>query len=280
MSTISTTVTYNIYYGTGQTYLSPLTITNTGAVITSSAAIAAAVQGSDGGTLSNAGTIIASASGVDGVLINGPGGTVFDSGLIEGASAALDLTGAGVVTNTGLIRTTGAGGPGIEGASGGSYSNSGTILATNAGDSGVVLQSGGDTFTNTGTIQAYLRALYVEGVAVVTKTNTIWSTGPGAEATVKFHGGTLTNSGTVVNSSTTGAGVRLDAAGTVVNSGFVQGYAAGINESQPGVITNTGTGTIVAVGGNGGAVLFEDTGSGSLTNQGTIISPKGDGVNV
>jgi hypothetical protein len=66
----------------------------------------------------------------------------------------------------------------------------------------------------------------------------------------------------------------------VVNSGFVQGYAAGINESQPGVITNTGTGTIVAVGGNGGAVLFEDTGSGSLTNQGTIISPKGDGVNV
>jgi fibronectin-binding autotransporter adhesin len=280
MSTISTTVTHNIYYGTGQTYLSPLTITNTGAVITSSAGIAAAVQGSGGGTLSNAGTVIGSASGVDGVLINGPGGTVVNSGVIEGASAALDLTGAGVVTNTGLIRTTGAGGLGIEGAGGGSYSNSGTILATNAGDSGVVLQSGGDTFTNTGTIQAYLRALYIEGVAVVTNTNTIWSTGPGAAAAVEFRGGTLTNSGTIVNNSTTGAGVRLDAAGTVANSGFVQGYAAGINESQPGAITNTGTGTIVAVGGNGSAVLFEGIGSGSLTNQGTIISPKGDGVNV
>jgi hypothetical protein len=59
MSTISTTITHNIYYGPGQAYLSPLTITNTGGV-TSAAVGKAAVEGSGGGTLKNSGTVIAS----------------------------------------------------------------------------------------------------------------------------------------------------------------------------------------------------------------------------
>jgi hypothetical protein len=75
MSTISTTITTNIYYGPGQTYLSPLTITNTGAVITS-AVSKGAVEGGGGGTLVNRGTIVNSAAGGNGVQITGPGGSI------------------------------------------------------------------------------------------------------------------------------------------------------------------------------------------------------------
>ncbi len=212
MSTISTTISTNIFYGSGQQYPSPLTITNSGAVILNSNTASVAVQGVGGGSLVNDGTILGSASGNTGVLISGSGGTVNNSGLI----------------------------------------------------------------------QAYLRALYIQGSALVTNTGVIRSTGASAAAAVEDRGGTLTNSGTIINNANTGDGVRIDAAGaTVANSGFIQGYFAGLL-TQPGYVTNSGLGTIVAVGHNAAGVLVNGIGSGTVTNRGTInaTASNGTGVNV
>jgi len=211
MSTISTTISTNIYYGPGPQYPSPLTITNTGAVILSSTTASAAVQGPGGGTLVNDGTIIGSASNNAGVLITSSGGTVDNSGLI----------------------------------------------------------------------QAYLRALYIEGSSQVTNTCIIRSTGSSTGAALEDRGGTLTNEGSIVNNATTGDGVKIDASGgTVINSGFIQGYFGGLNMGQPGYASNATSGTILAVGHNGDAVLFQGTGTGTLINDGTIYATISNGTGV
>src|SRR5579864_4169474 len=60
MGTISTTISTNIYYGSGQQY--PLTITNSGAVILSSTTPSAAVQGAGGAAVATAVRIVSRAA--------------------------------------------------------------------------------------------------------------------------------------------------------------------------------------------------------------------------
>jgi hypothetical protein len=64
-------------------------------------------------------------------------------------------------------------------------------------------------------------------------------------------GGLLINYGTIVNEGSLDGAVRIAGAGgigTVLNSGFVQGYFFGVKLGQPGIVTNAGSGTIQAVG--------------------------------
>jgi hypothetical protein len=281
MSSISGTLHNNIYYGPGQAYPSPLTITNTGEVSVSSSGTIAAVEGFGGGTLANFGTIIASASGVGGVYIDGTGGSVDNGGLIQGTAFGLDLAGAGYVTNTKTILSTGNSSTALEGVGGGTYVNQGIISATASGAGGVRISGYGATLVNSGLIQAYSRAIYIEGTALVTNSSSIVSTGPGAAAAVEDRGGTLVNSGSIINRSSSGDGVRLDGAGTVINTGLIQGYS-GLAVDDASIVTNASSGTIRAVGDSfeSDAVLFQGLGSGTLTNHGTILSAPSDGGGV
>src|ERR1700679_1515031 len=98
MSIISTTISNNIYYGSGQTYPSPLTITNTGAVI-SAATDVVALKGTGGGTLFNGGTIVARGASSIGVELSSSG-SINNTGLIQGTIRGVYIQGAGYVVNT------------------------------------------------------------------------------------------------------------------------------------------------------------------------------------
>ncbi len=270
MSTISTTITNNIYYGPGQAYLSPLTITNTGAVL-STAAGKSAVAGSGGGTLINDGTISASGVGSTGVHIASPGGTVNNSGFIQGYVRGLYLDGAGYVTNSGTIRSTGGDSEAAVQINGsGTLTNSGSIINSATTGDGVQFNATGGTVSNTGVIVGYAESVGMEQAGVVYNIGTIRSTGLNGDAVFQGRGGgTLTNEGTIITNTAGGTGVLLDyAGGTIANSGLIQAYDAGINMEAAGYVTNSGR--ILSTGGNGNAAL-ELAGGVTLINSGSII---------
>jgi fibronectin-binding autotransporter adhesin len=272
MSTINTTVTHYIYYGSGLTYSSPLTITNTGAVLTTAAG-RAAIEGTGGGTLTNDGTIIGSGAAGVGVDIAGSGGTVFNSGFIQGYVRGLYLQGSGYVSNSGTILATG---PDANAAAeligGGTLINTSTIINRASSGDGVRIDATGAAVTNSGLIQGYAEALGMEQAGVVLNMGIIQSSGAAFNADAVFQGlggGTLTNQGTIITDAAGGNGVLLDfAGGTVINSNLIQAYDYGIEMEAAGLITNSGT--ILSTGGNGRAAVAM-AGGGTLVNQGSIV---------
>jgi hypothetical protein len=273
MSTINTTITHYIYYGAGQTYTSPLTITNLGAVITTVVG-RAAVKGSGGGTLVSAGTIISSGAGGTGVQIGSGGSTVNNSGFIQGYVRGLYIQGAGYVTNSGQILSTGNGAnAAAELTGGGSLSNSGTIFNSASTGDGVRIDSPGATVTNSGLIEGAAEAVGMQQAGIVFNTTTgiIRSTSNTGDAVFQGHGGgTLTNQGTIITNTTGGNGVLINGTGsTIDNSGLIQAYDYGVTLQAAGFITNTGT--ILSTGGNGRAAVGI-LGNSTLVNHGSIIS--------
>jgi hypothetical protein len=279
VSTISTTITNNIYYGSGEPYPSPLTITNTGAVISTTAG-KTAVRGSGGGTLINYGGIIASGQDSTGVLIGSPGGSVTNTGDIQGYIRGLYIDGAGYVTNSGTILATGTdAGEGVAAIGGGTVTNTGTIINEGATGDGVQLDAGGGTVSNAGLIQAASEAVGMEQSGYVYNKGIIRSTGTNGDAVFQGRGGgTLINRGTIITNAAGGNGVLLDyAGGTVNNSGLIQAYDYGVRMEGAGYVANSGT--ILSTGGNGRAAVQLATGS-TLVNTGSIIANQSDQAGV
>ncbi|WP_158924315.1 Hint domain-containing protein [Acidisphaera sp. S103] len=279
MSTISTTISTNIYYGTGQTYPSPLTITSTGAVIASSPG-AIAVKGSGGGTLINDGSIIASGNVSIGVEIVSPGGSVDNSGLIQGGVRGLYIQGVGYVANYGTILSTSSASPSaVELTGGGSLFNSGVILGQTASGDGVRMDATGATVVNTGLIRGYGESLGMEQAGTVINSGVIQLTGTTGSDAAVFQGrggGTLVNqgTGTIISAATGGNGVLLDfAGGSITNGGLIRAYDFGVYMEAGGFITNTGT--ILSTGANGRAAVEISNvtnGIGTVFNAGTIFA--------
>ena len=216
---ITNHVTHGITLTVSGTYGSPLTITASGGV-TSSSGNAIYGPSTQPWTLANYGTVEANGNGV--YLLNG--GVVGNTGLIQGYN--------GVVIST--ATTSGVG----------TVTNSGTIIGTHS--NGVVLQAGGRvTNTGTGLIKGYF-GIYIDGGAgTVNNSGTI--IGTQANGVVLLDGGSVTNTGTgliegyfgvatsptnpgvttVTNSGTiigrTNNGVALDEGGTVIDSGTISG---------------------------------------------------------
>lgn len=202
----------------------PLTITSTG-VVTATGAYDA-IYGASGTlwTITNAGHVTAS------------------------GNYAIDLAGAGDITNTGSI--SGAGG--IEFGTGGFVTNgtAGLISGIGTTTSGVEVTSGLGTIENSGSIT-------------------------GGKIGVNLRdGGIVTNSLGGVLSGGNDAGVFGNGqAVTLANSGIIQGTVSGIDLEAGGSATNTASGQIS--GGSFGA--FFEGAAGTLLNSGIVLS-SGDGV--
>jgi hypothetical protein len=271
MSTISTTISQNIYYGSGQTYPSPLTITSTGAIISATPDVVA-VKGTGGGTLFNDGTVLASGGFSVGVEL-ASSGSVNNTGLIEGSIRGVYIQGAGYVVNTttGTVLATASGAQSaLELTGGGSLSNAGTIINQSSGGDGVKIDATGATVVNSGLIQGYGEAVGMGQAGIVLNTGIIRLTGASTGDAAVFQGrggGTLTNQGTIITGTSGGNGVLLDfAGGSVVNSGLIQAYAPGINMEAGGYVTNTG---VISSTGEGEAGVELD-GVGTVFNGGTV----------
>ena len=275
MSVISTTISTNIYYGSGQTYPSPLTITSTGVVITASPG-KIAVKGSGGGTLFNDGSIIASGASSIGVEIASPGGSVNNSGFIQGYIRGVYIQGVGYVANYGTILSTGSGAQSaVELVGGGSLSNGGTIVNQAATGDGVRIDATGATVVNSGFIQGYAEAVGMQQAGIVLNTGVIRLTGTSSGDAAVFQGrggGTLTNQGTIITVNAGGNGVLLDfAGGSIINSGLIQAYHDAINLEAGGFITNTGIIRSTGAGFQTAPAIVLD-GVGTVFNSGTITS--------
>jgi hypothetical protein len=109
------------------------------------------------------------------------------------------------------------------------------------------------------------------GTATVVNEGTITATGNSGGygyQGVYLGGGYVLNTGTITAASNA---VELQAAGTVVNSGFIYGQRWGINGRGLASITNTGT----IMAGNQGIAVF---GGGFVNNSNLISGPQGVGI--
>jgi hypothetical protein len=240
-STISGTVNNGITLGSSQ-HPSPLTITSSGEVTTSS-----------------------------GVAIAGSG-TLYNEGLVHTtsiASYAVSLSGSAFVDNSGTIESSSGGGIHIKS---GTVINSGRIVFSRAEvDYGVLVASGALTNAPGGYISGGAEVqgnvynygsivdTYTTGSGVyLTNGGSVHNTGSlqGAKFGVgDSAGGTIYNSGRISGGTD---GVRLYVtAGTVVNSGTITGASRGVYLSGGGVVTNRASGYIsgIEIGPAAGYVL-------------------------
>ena len=328
-STITTTITSGITLGTSGAYTSPLTIAGTGAVEASTGVgiLGPSTASPTPWTIDNQGTITAPGDGIrllmSGSVANAGGlirgstgiyitGTVGSTGAVLNSRTIIGTTGDGVqlmvggyVDNTaGLIE--GTYGVYIAGTTG-TVINAGDILGTTG--RGVDFKDGG-SISNTGTIDGTIDGIYVTGRAgTVTNSGTIQGIGtaPVRQAIDFYAGGTVTNNtggiilgtgagiyigdigatgsttGTVINSSTIegtgGAGVNLhvSSVASVNNSGLIEGFGGVYVVTGTGTVTNSGT--IIATGGSFGSGVVLDAG-GSVSNTGGAIRGNVFGVQI
>jgi hypothetical protein len=272
------------------------------------------VELADGGVVGNVGTITGTTAGIvlaGGTVENETGGVIAGSfgvrgktggvdiknaGTIIGTAkkAAIQLTGGGIVDNTGLIDDKNGTGISMSGAIG-TVINSGVIYAgfgryfagvdlTNSAlfqnfgtiySDFAVYQKNGGTFVNYG---------MVEGSSVIGPRSTLLNLGVlyggnsaplgpdnDPEAVFANAGGIVFNRGTIWAKFQQAA--IADDGGTIVNENLISTNFNSFNEGATGVSIRSGAmlmndGTIVG-GGDGVAV----TGGGTVVNAGTITSP-------
>ena len=275
MATITTTISNGITLGTSGNYASPLTITNAGAVDTSSGN---AVYGSNAQawTLVNYGTVVAG-SGL-GVVLSA-GGYVDNSGtaaLISGYTGGVLIAGgAGTLVNSGTISSTGSlFNLGVYLGAGGYVDNSGTAALISGYGVGVSIAGGAGTVVNSGTISGMgpidgnaSGILLNAGGDVTNSGSTALIAGIHLGVGLGGAGGTVSNFGTILASDARGLGVVIQSGGIVAN-----GDGASIGGGLVGVFTTYGTvlnsGTITGFGSYGyGVELFNGIGgSGSVVN--------------
>lgn len=221
MSTIGTI--HNGGITLGATYISPLTITSSGAVETTTG---------------------------DGIVGNAAGDTVFNDGTVQGGNHAIIFTAGGYINNgtggfnTALI-TGGLYGVYISGAAG-TVTNSGTIFGS---ANGVNLEKGG-IVTNTGYIHSTGGSVFINTVAsTVTNSGTI----AGSNGVVLQAGGTVIDSGTISGSG--GTAVGFGAGGSVL--ALENGY------KLIGAVSVTGSNKLELLGATGAVTVnFDKVGAG------------------
>jgi hypothetical protein len=249
---------------------------------------------SNGGTVINSGSIISLIGPPDAASVFLASGTLTNTstGLIEGGKGVAIVS--GTVNNAGTIIGSGGigGGYGVRLQTGGYVDNSGTISAT---DYGVSMPYGTGTVINSGTIEASIAGIDLASGGGVTNAGSGFIEGYLNGVDIKGAAGTITNTGTILNTDKrSGRGVALYHGGSVTNSGtgLIQGVNAGVYiTGGAGTVTNSGTiiatgfpgtisagisfgdGTVVNSGlidGKGPAVVYAIRGSGSVINSGLI----------
>ena len=232
-------------------------LTNEG-LISGSSFVAYGIRANGGGVniigdLTNTGTV--SASGFSAAAIsldvNTLVGSIINEGLIEatGLSAAgLFLEGGnfiGNIDNSGIITASGAAAFGVQmngGAFIGNVVNTGTITGTDGG----ILLSGAD-FTGT---------ILNEAGGLITTTST---SGVALQVSAGAFTGDIVNSGQILADVTSGRAIVVD--GTAAFAGNITNNAGGlIRASATAIEISNGTFT------------------GTITNEGSIVSPSGDGI--
>jgi glycosyltransferase involved in cell wall biosynthesis len=288
--------------GVGVAFYASGTLTNTGSI-----------TGGTGGYASNGGVGVNLTSGVilsNSGSIHGGSGEYNADGVLGAGGNGLDMSGGAQVTNDGSI-VGGAGGYSDQGPgshaiggtgvymSGGSLSNVGTIIGGGEGSyggAGLIAAAGtvsnaaqgdiegaggaagvifsGTTFSNAGQISG--------GTGYYVPTNGGQAGGWGLD----LQSGALTNTGSISGGYSMepgyggGAGVRVTAGASVVNSGTITGggdfsgapggagvLGYGASVSNSGAITG---GAVAAGGGLGGIGVYLRGDGGSLSNSGTI----------
>ncbi len=178
--------------------------------------------------------------------------TVGDQGIVLWANATLTIDLGATLAGTGYTAVDGAGG-------GDTVSNHGTITASGSYGTAVNLAGGGIVINHD---SADITGYY--GVNIQGKSGSVINAGY-----------ILSSETSGLSSETSGAGVMLEAGGSVTNksSGTITGYD-GVNISgAAGTIINQGV--IIATGGSGtGVNLYA---GGSVTNSGTIMATGADG---
>ncbi|APH54416.1 Hemagglutinin-related protein [Granulibacter bethesdensis] len=188
--------------------------------------------------------------------------SITNSGTVTGTSFGISLAGTGIVINSGTISSTAPGGQGIATNNGGSVTNlsDGTIAG---GQFGVVLYSTlgtAATVINAGLIKGSTGTSFGHAVLLggsssdfLNNSGTIQQTGTGIStgdlAAVRLlRGGTITNTGLISVSNTTGMGIVLNVGGTITNFGTVSAASTAAN------LTN-GTGLAINMAGTGTNLL-------------------------
>jgi hypothetical protein len=257
-------------------FLSPFTITQTGAVTYAGTAVYSALGGV---TLYNDGTVLSSGSiGVD--FSNG--GTVVNTAYIYGGVAAAygDVTNAGTIT----------GGPfgGVQLENGGTVTNTGTASVI-AGSAFGVIGQGEFTITNAGSIiGGGLDGIYLGDGGTITNTGGAALISGGAYGVFAegMHRGsyptlatTLFNSGNITGGSRDG--VYLGAGGSVSNaaSGQITGYDGIYINHTYGSVDNAGTITGNGMGINGVGTPY-DAGYGIRLRAGGIVTNSGTAATI
>lgn len=257
-----------------------------------------AVLLNDGGSVFNSGSIIAANAFFDGVNVSGGGSvTNVTGGTISGGDNGVQISGEGVVVNSGSI-SGGAqdgvllnNGGSVENQSGGTITGGGNGVEISGGDGAVVnagsiagssfsgvLLSGGGSVSNlaTGTISGGS----FSGVEIDNAPGSVDNAGV---ITSAGNDGVWLSAGGDVNNQTGAAiqgnlnGVEISAPGNVVNAGSISGLTAdGIFLAAGGSVSNL-SGGIIAGANNGVDVVG---GPGFVDNAGSIAGTNGIGVNL
>ncbi|MDR3473758.1 MAG: Ig-like domain-containing protein [Devosia sp.] len=249
------------------------------------------------GAVANYGTI--TGNNHRGIFIKG-GGSVMNAagGYIGGVSEGVYFQSvAGTVTNAGSINATGTNGCGVYLEGSGSMTNTATGRVTGA-KFGVFLENATGTLTNDGIIAAnYDGVVFGLGGSVTNAVGASISGGQGVY--IKYREpGTVTNSGTIIGTSS--AAIDLGDGGTVTNNvgGVIMGAQDGVFVTKAGgTVVNDGTiaavsyhGVDLVVGGSitnaagayiygGSSGVYVGTGaSGTITNAGLISASATSGA--
>jgi hypothetical protein len=283
---------------------------------TNNGTITGSVTNNQGGTFNNTGTVQGATTNAGDLTNTGTlasldnSGTATNSGTISGAtvnSGTFSNSGTtGAITNTGTVNNTGTTGA-VTNNTNGTFNNNvgGTTGAvinagtwTNRGTVTTVNNAG--TFTNhsTGTTGAFTNSgTLTNSGTVASLTNSGTATNNGTITGSATNTGTFTNGilGTIANvinslifnnAGTISGTITNNQAGTLTNSGSIQGTASNagtvINSGTMAVINNTGTFTNSGSTGNvTNSGTFNSAGtSGNLTNTGiATISSTGSILN-
>ena len=192
-------------------------------------------------------------------------GTTINSGIVLGTVASTGTyTSPLTITSTGVVAA--SSGDAIYGDNSAAWTvvNSGTVGSTGgAGSEGIDLRAGGNVDnTASGLIKGYLGVYIGTAAGTVTNAGTIDSTAASSYGVRLNAGGSIDNTGLIEGFY----GVQISGtAGTVTNSGRILGAYYGVRLNAGGSVDNTGTGLIkgdygVQIGGT----------AGTVTNSGTI----------
>jgi hypothetical protein len=252
-------------------------------------------------TIQNLGTISGTGTAGLGVVLTGAG-SVTNSGRISGVTDGLYAFQSLTLANSGTLTATATGGVGAALDAGGSLSNSGLIGVPAGGDALALGDGTTTTLSNTGTIRGgAVGILQTGGTLTASGAGTISASdtsGIGIDITPETSTGaislavtgglvqgpadgilaspraTVSLTGSVTASATSGSGVVLLGGGSLSNSGSIAAPNAGVAVFSGGTVTNLAGGVI-----SGSAAGIQVDGGGSVGNAGTVTQT-GNGIGI